>query len=181
MNASFVAASLVSLSLLTPAVSRASDEGVAPAPSSVPSKPAAPAEATETWYGGPILALDGVAAGLMVAGSLAGHDLGRALGTTGFLTYAVAPAIVHTVHGSAGRGLGSIGLRVGLPTIAVAILLARNGLDGDGGRIGPQLFLVGSLAGAIALDVSLLAWKRPVTVAPLAGQGTMGIRVGAAF
>lgn len=121
-----------------------------------------PDDVTETrWYGWQTLTLDGIAFAMTASAVALNSEI---VGYTSVATYAVGAPIVHLVQGHPFKGLGSLGLRVGLPIAGAAIgtkLAASCG--GDFGCIG-EAFL-GAMVGvgaAVTLDAALLAYdERP--------------------
>jgi hypothetical protein len=108
----------------------------------------------EHWYGWQTLLVD--------AGSVVLLALPNAAGV---FTYALGTPIVHAAHGKWGTGLGSLGLRVGLPLLLGLTGLMIGSLSPsagntpipviDGGLIG----LTGGMVAASAIDAAWLAWE----------------------
>jgi hypothetical protein len=133
-----------------------------------PTPPRAPCESQpKQWYGWQTL--------LVGAGSVILMALPSAVGV---FTYALGPPIVHTAHGRWATGLGSFGLRVGLP-----FLLGLSGLmigalspsaSNNPGAIieGGILGLAGGMVAASAIDAAWLAWE-PVRASDGATSGRL--------
>ena len=187
-----------------------------PAPSAPPARVApvssdgasdAPVEGSEATevrtmpgarYGLEILLADGVALG-MAAVSLKVEQPG--LGILGLTTYAMAPPIVHFIHGRPGRAAASFGLRVGSPAVGMMTGIALGcavgwcSSRGDFGWVGAFIGgAVGVGTGAIAamvVDAVVLAREPDVkvrvprgwdgkpriapTVSALPGGGAVGV------
>jgi hypothetical protein len=143
--------------------------------------------AEKHWYGGPILLTDGIAYGSLALGFEVEKTAPGAL-PIGGLTYALGGPIVHLVHGNWGRSAISVGARVALPIVGLAIgANTDDGYDGSSGgtdRMGALLggVLIGMVA-ATLVDAGLLAYE-PVaespTVAPTVSLGKDHAVVGAA-
>ncbi len=122
-------------------------------------------------YGLEILLADGVALG-MAAVSLKVEQPG--LGILGLTTYAMAPPIVHFIHGRPGRAAASFGLRIGSPAVGMMTGIALGcavgwcSSRGDFGWVGAFIGgAVGVGTGAIAamvVDAVVLAREPDVTV-----------------
>jgi hypothetical protein len=116
-----------------------------------------------TWYGWQTLASDGAALTLIVGGGVLASQVeqGGYVVAMGGLVYLVGAPVVHFTHERAGAGLGSLGMRAGLPLLGAAIGASAEDCSGEflcglaGAFIG---FFVGSSA-AIAIDASLLAYE----------------------
>ena len=141
-----------------------------------PQLPSMPVHTERQWYGWQTLIGDLASAGLMTAGlavnaDATGYDSGRrfmgsAIATLGVAGYAAGAPTLHFINHHPLGALGSIGLRLALPTLGAAIGAgaANCSADHQEGSLCPlsQLVLgvgVGALA-AIALDASVLAWTR---------------------
>jgi hypothetical protein len=75
------------------------------------------------WYGFQNLATDGAAIALGI-GAVSLEDQGETLGWTAVATYALGSPIVHLANGEAGRAVGSLALRLGLPVVLGGIGMA---------------------------------------------------------
>ena len=88
------------------------------------------------------------------------------------ITYAVVPAVIHGRRGHIGRGLLSIGVRVGLP--AAGVFLARGSEDAE------VLAFLGGVTGALLFDWFVLAKdgeappRAALSVAPTREGATVG-------
>lgn len=150
--------------------------GVAKAAEPVSTASPAPARATlerrsaERWYGYQTLLADAGALAVLIAG-VATDDRGTGQGiqVVAGITFALGGPIVHLAHARPGASLASLGLRLGLP---LAGALAGMGLaalapddDGDEYVVGSALGLLGGVAGAVALDATLVAREPEAVVA----------------
>jgi hypothetical protein len=99
----------------------------------------------------------------MAFGSAAAESEGLAFGSLG--AYVIGPPIVHVMHGRPLRGLGSLGLRVGLPILgAFAAVGLAQPCGGDFGCIGEAaLGTAIGFTGAIAIDAAVLAYEERPT------------------
>jgi hypothetical protein len=125
---------------------------------------------TSRWYGGQTLFVDGTSIGLVVLGATQESSGLIGLGVSGYL---LGGPIVHWAHGHAGKGFGSLGLRVGLPIGgALAGVGLANCHGGGGGYCGLGEALVGfslGIIGAIVIDSAALAYEDvPVESRPTA-------------
>lgn len=136
------------------------------------------------WYGWQTLTSDAAslsvtAIGLAVvvnnlSSESGGTSIGAGLVVIGAAGYVIVPAVIHGSHNRPGAALGSLGLRLALPYLGAIIGPALtcpssdHFCSSDNGTIGG--FLVG-VAGASAIDASLLAWATPnATASTSAGQ-----------
>ena len=130
---------------------------VAPPPVVQPPIRVAPAEVAPQhvathWYGWQIALAD-----LGVLG------LGAATGGAATFGWLASGAIVHFAHGQTGKGLGSIGLRAGLPLAGILIGAgASSGCSGDFCQLGGAV--VGGLAGVVTAEIIDLAIARDEVV-----------------
>jgi hypothetical protein len=141
--------------------------------------PPEPPETPQRWYGGWILAADGLALVSTAAISSADDSLGPKLWAAAWL---LDGPVVHVAHARPGAAVGSLALRVGLPIAggALGYLVETGGrpdrsewFDGLGGA------LIGGLVGIVAaetVDTAALAWKSERAPA----HGTTAIRAGVA-
>ena len=126
------------------------------------------------WYGWQILSVDGGAATLALAAAALdsssdpdhSENLSQALLLGAAVGYVAGSPTIHLIHRQYWRGLGSLGLRAGLPIVGGAIGLGSATCPppggGDYGNCGLGELIVGAAAGtvlAIVLDNSLLAWE----------------------
>ncbi|MGE0547198.1 MAG: hypothetical protein AB7O24_01865 [Kofleriaceae bacterium] len=125
------------------------------------------------WYGLQTLAADGLT---FTAALLAGYsdqdDLGMAVLVTGYMF--AAPG-VHAAHGQGGRALGSMGLRLVMPFVGLAVA--------DNGDI--DELIMGTLGGAAIaslFDAFVIARgysnPKPRTWAPTIRQAPGGVMLG---
>lgn len=134
----------------------------------------------KVWYGLPILAIDVSAVAIAHVGLFAKAP---ALIYIGGGAYLVGGPIVHIVHGSGLRALGSFGLRAALPT-GLGLLGALVGYELFGGSnnnntdgYGPLVGLVlggyaGGMSGIVAassIDIAALANEEVATPPPQGG------------
>lgn len=159
-----------------------------------------PQTAQKRWYGYQTLATDAASVALLGL-AIAADDNGTA--QTGFLvasgaTYAIAPGVVHGVHGNPGRAVGDVAIRVFAPvvTTGVGALLGVATSDRDLGSqlggvlVGGLIGFVTGVAGAMALDATVLAYdsspagaeKKPAktgaSIAPSFGPTKNGFAAG---
>jgi hypothetical protein len=129
----------------------------------------------ESWYGWQTLTVDATAVGILLLGAavLTTPAPVRTLGATpesrpvafeaaSLGVYALAPSVVHFMHGSVWKGLESIALRVVLPLVGIAVgYLAGAARSSEGGASqGPVLGGLSGVVGAMAADAALLGWDR---------------------
>lgn len=115
--------------------------------------PAAEPKADERRsYGGQTLAADAISCGLIAGGLW--YIPTPPIGVLGYL---FGGPVIHAAHGSAGKAVGSLGMRLGLPVFAMVAVAASAG----GGSLGPFLPPEGGAAlGAVTaaiLDAAILA------------------------
>lgn len=116
--------------------------------------------ARERWYGYQTMAVDATAIGLLAAtGAIPeGAQPWMAGGAIGL--YALGPAVVHGANARGGAGLGSFGMRLGLPIVGALMGLgigASSSFKGLFELAGAGAF-VGALT-AMVLDAAFLARK----------------------
>jgi hypothetical protein len=157
---------------------------------SVPRLPAsAPRDTKRAWYGWKTLTLDAAAAGVALGG-LAAFDGSEAssavVGSLALSTYGFGAPVVHLLHDEPSRAIASLGLRVGLPVVALGMVVAGSDNEcGPGQAEGEdaaacqaherKLALVGvlSVVAASAIDATFLTWHAPappdrgLTLAPV--------------
>jgi hypothetical protein len=151
----------------------------------------------EVSYAHQTLSCDGIAAALIIAGSLQGDDGWVAkivLRLSGGLVYAFGAPIVHLGNDQAGKGARSVGVRLGLPLLGmlagdllgpkdeVQCVVGEPCPESSGSSLGLAIgWGVGALA-ASALDVIFFAHKRVTEpaprVAPTIGYSRSGVTVG---
>lgn len=77
-------------------------------------------------YSNQILRADSLSLALMAGGEILAQNamdegkstkFGESLGTAGFGSYLLAPAVIHKIRGNGKRARGSFGLRIGLPLV----------------------------------------------------------------
>jgi hypothetical protein len=132
----------------------------------------------ERWYGWQTLSVDALPAGLFVGALASDGGTEVQLWGTGALTFALGGPLVHVLHDRPLTSLGSLGLRVGLPALGMAIGLPfaslnpppdLPGVRRDDTTNGALPLIVGGLLGAAsasALDAGLLAYDPPSRTAP---------------
>jgi hypothetical protein len=141
--------------------------------------------AKRRWYGWETLSLDAAAMGLgvMSYSTFEGKGSGGALLGSGALsTYAFGAPAVHLLRDQPSKAMVSLGLRVGLPVMAVGIVTLGKGercVEPDEARCQAyreRLFVAGAVSAALVslIDGAVLAWQpapKPERLAltPLAG------------
>jgi hypothetical protein len=153
------------------------------------------ATAPTHWYGWQILLADASAVSLALLAGVAaeldhtGDDTaGVPFGLGALATYLLGGPVIHVAHDRVGAGLGSLGLRLGLPLVGFGVgAAAAQGCDGflceaGGAALGG---LVG-IGAAIAIDAATLPYEPrgddsgAASVVPLAtlehGRGWIGAR-----
>lgn len=145
---------MTALSVLCSApVATAQEAGPAPAETASPAPP-------PEWYGWQILITDGVAISGIVAGVAADSESLTTLGV-----FYMGGPVVHWSHGYSGRGWESLGLRLGLPLVGalagVGVASAATECHGFGCLGGAPVGAGVGALGAMALDVTCLAWEDP--------------------
>jgi hypothetical protein len=148
------------------------------------------AESERHWYGGPILIADAAAFTLVVGSQLARLHTKVPIGF-GLATFVLAPPVAHTLHGHWGRGLGSLGLRLGLPVLGGLALAGGIGTcHQDDDSCYAEGALLGALVGmGVAASVDQLtafdrhetsAKPRALIVVPTLAVGRAGGSIGLA-
>ncbi len=131
-------------------------------PDPVPS----PVAATDRSYAWKLAIPDGVAAGLLSVGLVFNSAKPMLLGVP---IYALGAPIVHLTEGNVGRGALSLGVRVGLPTAAVAGTLAicptRTYSEAFGCALLAILTGGFGVGGAVVIDYVLMS-NRPAPPTP---------------
>jgi hypothetical protein len=126
----------------------------------------APPKPERRWYGWQTIATDGAAIALFTgtAFAAAATDVPEGpLVTTGYslglATYALGGPIVHFAHGNPWRGLGSFGIRVPVPLLAIAASYEIE-CSGSSGACGEYtaLFGVGTMIAAMVVDAAVFAY-----------------------
>jgi hypothetical protein len=128
------------------------------------------------WYGWETLSLDAAALGLG-AMSFATYDgqgtAGALLGSGALSTYAFGAPAVHLLRAQSSKAVTSLGLRIGLPVLAVGIAsvgrdssCAQDSASFDAAKCQPQrdrMMLAGviSVVAASLLDGAFVAWEPP--------------------
>jgi len=152
----------------------------------MPAPPVADAPPMKShWYGGQILLVDAVSISVLVLG--AGSSDTEGLVWLGVGGYVLGGPIVHWAHGNAGRGFGSLGLRVGAPIVGAFAGAGTEDCSGGGelcGLAGAAIgFLVGATA-AIVIDSAALAYEdvpartEAIRVVPNVGVSRNGMSLG---
>jgi tetratricopeptide (TPR) repeat protein len=140
-----------------------SDRTSAEQPSQFPDATNAP---HDVWYGWQTLVVDGAAVLLGVAGAVlavsssSGESAGVPVASLGVITYFLGGPSVHVAHNNLGRGLGSLGLRIGVPIVGGAIGCAANDRSGEFRCLAG--FVIGAALGAVPaviIDAGVLAWS----------------------
>lgn len=166
----------------TPAPAAAPEATPAPAPTPPPAvaqpapvappvdeaiHPLQPEESPRRWYGWQTLATDGgalllIGASISMAGG-SGDSASATFGVGALGAYALGGPIVHFAHANVGRGLASLGIRVGAPVVlAYAGVLLENCGNGGGEFCGLGGAVLGFSAGiisAVVIDSAVLAFE----------------------
>ena len=151
--------------------------------------PSSPVPTASSWYGWQTLTTDGASALLMVmalsSSNGSSSETATAVAWLSVGTFVVGGPIVHFAHGNAGKGLGSLALRVGLPLVVGGLgAMAERTQCGGGDFCGVGGAFLGGLAGVvgtIAIDSTLLGYERvpahadsvPVLAVAADGQGAL--------
>lgn len=156
MNMSIRRASILSVVLVSTlfAANASADEEQPPAPAAAPAPASAYASADKpaketNWYGYQTLFSDGAALGVGMLAPKGGIGFAYA----GLATYAIGAPIIHLAHGSGGKALGDLALRVGTPFGAAfvgGIAFAATAPAGTDGIAGLGRIMVGMAYGAVA-------------------------------
>lgn len=145
-------------------------------------------EEVSHWYGYETLAIDGAAILVTVLGIAADSSALAILGAAG---YTFGPPILHGVHGSGERAIGSFALRIGLPNILGLVGYALEDCpeepadSWDFDFCGFEGMFIGMAIGfplAIAIDAAALSWEaleRPAVVQPVVSVRGDGVVLGA--
>ena len=128
------------------------------------------------WYGWETLSLDAAALGLGVM-SFATYDgqgtAGALLGSGAISTYAFGAPAVHLLRDQSGKAVTSLGLRVGLPVLAVGIAsigrdasCSESSPDFDAAKCEPRQnrMMLAGVIGVVAaslIDGAFMAWEPP--------------------
>lgn len=127
-----------------------------------------PSLMASSWYGWQTLTTDGASI-LLTLMALRSSDSSSSTtaNTLGWLsvgTFVAGGPIVHFAHGNAGKGLGSLALRVGLPIVAggLGAMVERTQCSGGDfcGLGGAFLGGLAGVTGAIVIDSTLLSYQR---------------------
>jgi hypothetical protein len=164
---------ILSLAFLAPAVASVARAEPPPPVGPTIAAPQPPVVVSQrAWYGWQTLLVDGAATGLLVASiPIQSNDANVPLFVGGLGTFALGAPIAHVAHDHPWRGLGSLGLRLGLPAIGLAVgAMVAPTVAGDhpndttgAGAVSEMIAggLVGAGIGAVAamaIDASVLAW-----------------------
>ena len=178
---------VVTLALASPPIGAMQDQSLPsgpPAPS-----PPAPAPANTEWYGTPILVSDLASALLWSLAAGASTSEGgpvAPLALMASLPYVFTSPVVHAVHGHGWRAVGSVVLRLALPTAGVVVgafvgaetcttpplpadwpsIEYTYGCSWDGAITGALVGVVITGLGAMVIDDAVLAWGPPDEPAP---------------
>jgi hypothetical protein len=176
-------ASIVACSCAYAATSSA--ESAPTAPDSAPLVPATlapgPAQsfteasvAPRRWYGWQTLSLDAASLTLGIIGVARRGEPGPSgivLASLGVTGYALGPPLVHWFHDQSGKAATSLGLRVGVPLVALGVVSASsagrcpNSIEQEGDdlcrRMGTTMAIVGTLSmlAVSAFDARALSWE----------------------
>jgi hypothetical protein len=130
---------------------------------------AQPKKYKRVWYGWQTLTLDGVA---IASGAILAKGDFDGAGWVWIGTYALAPPVVHALHGRFGMAFADLGVRVGAPVVLGSLGLLAGCAAGSGGDDVLDACVVGGVVGfflgygaAIAIDAALFA-REKVEVEP---------------
>ncbi len=154
-------------------------------------------QSARRWYGWETLSLDAAAIGLGVMSyrTFDGQGTGGALLGSGALsTYAFGAPAVHLLRDQPTKAMMSLGLRVGLPVLAVGVVTAGHDErcstpdDASCASYRRRLLVVGAVSAAVVslIDGALLAWQpapqpQRLALTPIAGwDGSRGGLAGVA-
>ncbi len=143
------------------ALARDASADSTPAAETVAAAPSRPAQ----WYDWQILAADGAAVGVAALGGAAQTPVRGIVEGTAFFGYLGDGAVIHSLHGQAGKGAASIILRLVLPVAGLVIGFAAgsavaNAHDNEvGAAYGEIGFLIGMGAASVT-DIVALSWGR---------------------
>ncbi|MBL9109223.1 MAG: hypothetical protein JNM74_08130 [Myxococcales bacterium] len=116
-------------------------------------------EASSTrWYGYQTIAVDATSIGLLAAAGAVHEDAMPWLAGSALGLYALGPVVVHGANGRGIAGLGSLGLRVGLPLVGAFLGLGVGAASSFKGMA--ELAAGGAFVGAVGamvLDAAFLA------------------------
>lgn len=159
---SFAAAVAIS-SLFFVSVAHADGSGQATDAANAP----APAKTESRWYGYQTLATDAAAvAFLAISASADSKPAANVSGVMALGTYAIAPAVIHGIHGHAGKAVGDVAIRVLTPVLGIGLgaLIGAAAYQGhDDGTIGGA---IGDAAGG------MVATLEGAAIGGLIGIGT---------
>jgi len=148
------------------ALGSADAAGAEPAAAATPEPASTAAEQSpeQRWYGYQTLLADGGALAIAIAAAATNdRSTGQGILVAAAAAYAIGGPIVHLAHARGGASLASLGVRVGAPLAGALLGMGLAALapddDGDEYVIGTALGLLGGVAGAVALDATLLAWE----------------------
>jgi hypothetical protein len=182
MQLAAVASAVVPVLVALSAPAAAQAPGADPyslAPSLVP--PAPPPERRVTRYYAGQVVLSDLAA--ICTAAATGGEKGF---VTGAVIYAGVPGLIHIAHGNTNSAWKSIGLRLGLPTLAVIALDSAGSCDGPDCEPNPTTLVLGGTVGgvtAMIVDWAVLAKRtervRAATWAPSVAMTPDAVSVGA--
>ena len=136
------------------------------------------------WYGWQSLSADGAALLTLISAGAASDQKGHlsdvlTYGSVGI--YLLGAPVIHFAHGNPGRGLGSLGLRAGVPVAFGAIGSKLEDCSGDNyydlcGIVGIIVGGVLGIATAITIDAAVLSYDE----VPVASEGIhdVGVSIG---
>jgi hypothetical protein len=178
----------LALSIVACSCAFAAKSSAQSAPPTADSAPPQTTAAARRWYGWQTLSLDTASFTIGIAGVAGSDELGVriALGSLGFTGYALGAPVVHWLHDQPGKAATSLGLRLGLPLVAVGVASTVSAgrcpdeIEHEGEdycrRMGKTLAIVGGLSmlAAAAIDASALSWeprarRHQLALAPVLG------------
>lgn len=81
-----------------------------------------PPPTESSWYGYQTLSTDAAAIALVAIGATSDSTpVKGATGVMGVATYAIAPAVIHGVHGHAGKAVGDVAIRIFTPLVGIGV------------------------------------------------------------
>ena len=161
------------IAILSPGVVRADDDGP-----------------SERWYGWQLLIVDGLVLGAAGLGFALAEDSSEAILGTAAVGYALGGPTVHWAHGHTMKGVGSLGLRLGIPLasgVVFGALFSGSANHAMSGFEAGFLFIglpVGAVT-AILIDAIVLGWEpAPIAstrIVPSLSPGQLGLALQGRF
>lgn len=149
MSAKILAAAVALSSVLLASSAAHADETNGPGASTTEA-PAAP-KTESRWYGYQTLASDAASVAFVaISASSDSKPVATVSGVMGLATFAIAPGVIHGLHGHTGKAVGDVAIRVFAPLVGVgagALIGAATYHGHDDGTFGGA---VGDVAGVMA-------------------------------